>query len=239
MRFTDPDNAPQTQSQDEDRVYVNPKDMVGHLLLVWPIEYLRDVPTKYPKKNDKGEILPADAVFCDIVDLNLADDNGQRGLLMRRCRWTQGRLIRDTKKLVGAPDPLLVSMGKDGDAFVIIFQHGNPAAVAIANEWESRNPNFVPGDDAPVRKAPEEIPSDWNTMSATPPVRGATVNREQSDVWPPATTAAPRSTPAAAPVNPEYTNETMNRLRRQAGISLDGDQARDRSQDPAFQEAPF
>jgi hypothetical protein len=227
MRFAD--NTPQPR-EDEDRpTYVNPPDMVGHLLLVWPIRYDRDVYTKYPRQDGK----PSDAVFCDVVDLNLPDDNNKRGKLMRQCKWTQGRLIRDTKKFVGSPDPLLVAMGKDGDAYIIVRQETNPAAVQIAEEWASRNPGFTPGADAPVPREPEPTRSTWDS-----PVSG-NVSTEQQDfgVWPPRTTTEPTSTPPAAPVS--NTSAVMDRLRRQAGIPTDADQSREQNQDPAFQEAPF
>ena len=230
MRFAD---SSQTPDSDEGtgNVYINPKDMIGHLLLIWVIDYKTDVPTKYPRKDDRGNPLPADAVFCDLVDLSVSGDDGQPGMVMRRARWTQGRLIRDTKKWVGTPDPLLASMGKDGDAYVLTFQDKNPRAVAIADAWETRNPGFVPGADAPAREEPTR--STWDS-----PVSG-NVSTEQQDfgVWPPRTTTEPTSTPPAAPVS--NTSAVMDRLRRQAGIPTDADQSREQNQDPAFQEAPF
>jgi len=230
MRFAD--EAPEPNEGDT-VTYVNPKDQVGHLLLVWPIRYETDTFTKYPRQDGK----PSDAVFCDVVDLNLPDDTRQphepqvRGKVMRQCKWTQGRLIRDTKKFVGCPDPLLVSMGKDGDAYIIVRQERNPGAVQIAEEWASRNPQFRPGADAPAREEPTR--STWDS-----PVSG-NVSTEQQDfgVWPPRTTTEPTSTPPAAPVS--NTSAVMDRLRRQAGIPTDADQSREQNQDPAFQEAPF
>lgn len=223
MRFTDPE---QQQQDDETVTYVNPKDMVNHLLLVWPVRYEADTFTKYPRQDGK----PSDAVFCDIVDLSLPDENGDRGKVMRACKWTQGRLIRDTKKLVGAPDPLLVSMSKDGEAFIIVFQHRNQAAVQMANEWESRNPGFVPGANAPAPRA-SEPKQDWNA-----PVSGDVWTEQQdTGVWPPRTTETPKQTPPAASVS--NTSEVMDRLRRSAGIPTNADEQR--NQDPSFQEPPF
>lgn len=212
MKFVDPNQAPVSEDA-EKRTYINPPQMIGHLLLVWVIDYQTDVPTKYPRKDDRGNLLPADAVFCDIVDLNMPDENGQRGFLMRRSRWTQGRLIRDTKKWVGCPDPLLVSMGKDGDAYIITFQDKNPGAVSVAEEWASRNPNFVPGADAPQPRESEPQPdpwavNDWNSVAPS-----------QDSVWPPATTSQPTSTPPAANLD-QQRQGAMDRLRAQANLPI-------------------
>jgi hypothetical protein len=157
MKFTDPDETPQ-QEQERSTVYLNPPDMIHHLLLIWPVRYETDTFTKYPRKNDAGVTIPSDAVYSDIVDLSVVDPTtSQPGYLMRNCKWTQGRLIRDTKKFVGTPDPLLMQMSKDGDAYQLIPQQKNPGSVLMAEQWESRNPGFrpsVPGEqEAPQATA--------------------------------------------------------------------------------------
>mgnify|MGYP003580050045 CR=1 FL=1 len=155
------------QGDPENVTYVNPKDQIGHLLMVWPVRYETDTYTKYPRRDG----LPSDAVYCDVVDLNLADENGYAGKLMRQCKWTQGRLIRDTKRNVGAPDPMLVRMGMDGDAYIIVDMTSDANAVALAEAWLAAHPEFKPGDSstepAPVNRPQSAPPAPQPATNAT------------------------------------------------------------------------
>lgn len=182
------------QDDDAPRTYLNPSDMVGHLLLVWPVRYEADTVTKYPRQDGR----PSDAVYADIVDLNLPDDQNQPGKVMRAAKWTQGRLIRDTKHAIGAPrdDAMLVQMAKDGDAYQIIDMTTNPGAVQYAQNWLAAHPNFHPGQDQPQQQGP---------IRSTPPY--------------PQTYPVPQNVPASVwpPVSgPPESESAMERLRRQA-----------------------
>lgn len=189
----------QAQNDDSPRVYVNPPDMIGHLLLVWPVDYQTDVPTKYPKKNDAGQVIPSDAVFLDIVDLNLPGEDGGPGFVMRRARWTQGRLIRDTKHAVGIgrDQAMLVQMTKDGDAYQIVDQSTNPGAVQYAEGWLAAHPQFQPGDDGPHPQP--QGPAQHPTQPQQHPA-------PQQPQWAP---------PVSGPPTPQQS--AMDRLRRAAG----------------------
>lgn len=158
-------------NEDAPRTYVNPPDMIGHLIIIWPVDYATDVPTKYPKKDDRGNILPADAVYVDLVDLHLPDENGYAGKLMRRTRWTQGRLIRDTKHLVGTDreSPMLAIMGKNGDAYELLDKSSDPQAVKLYEAWMTAHPQFQPGEDAPgpvTTSGPQAAPETPHVESA-------------------------------------------------------------------------
>jgi hypothetical protein len=182
------------QDDDAPRTYLNPSDIVGHLLIVWPVRYETDTATKYPRQDGR----PSDAVYVDIVDLNLPDELNQPGKVMRAAKWTQGRLIRDTKHAIGVPreDAMLVQMGKDGDAYQIVDQATNPGAVEYASRWLAAHPQFHPGQDAPQPRDPQPQSSPW------PPATG-----QQSGQWNPPVSGPPQS------------ESTMDRLRRQAQSS--------------------
>jgi len=140
MPFTS--SATRDDGDDRRSDYINPPDMINHLIMVWPIRYEPDTYTKYPRQDSK----PSDAVYVDIVDLSMADDNGYAGKVMRQAKWTQGRLIRDTKHFVGVKDPLLYQMTRDGDAYQLVEQLQNPGSVQLAEAWQAANPNFRPSD---------------------------------------------------------------------------------------------
>jgi hypothetical protein len=126
-------------------VYINPKDVENHLLLIWSIGYLPpgQAPTKF---NDQ-----ADCVVVDVVDLDQTDEQtGLPGLLATGQRWYQQRIIRDLKGRVGKPFPMLAFLAtepstKGNPAFVLTPAHTAPTCIAQANEWRSRNPSFIPG----------------------------------------------------------------------------------------------
>lgn len=213
MAFTSVEQGKARPPRDENAPsdYLNPGDMVGHLLLVWPVRYERDTYTKYPRADGQ----PADAVYCDVVDLSVNGEDSQPGKLMRGCKWTQGRLIRDTKGAIGAREPMLIQIGKDGDAYTVIEQMHNPASVQWGEWWMNAHPNFRPGVDQPasVRQMEEQA------------IREAEGRRARVDlppqevsvgVWPPA--SGPPATPAA-PVNATLASlekSAMDKLREQA-----------------------
>jgi hypothetical protein len=192
MPFTPLSSGQQQGASEREGTYLNPPEMMNHLLMVWPVRYEADVYTKYPRQDGR----PSDAVFVDVVDLSVADDYGQPGKVMRQARWTQGRLIRDTKHAIGVgrDDALLVQMSKDGDAYQLIEQSANPGSVQMAEWWLSAHPQFQPGMDAPRPQqeyAPQ--PQYQQYQNQAPPV-----------------SAPPQ------PLSPQQS--AMDRLRRQAGV---------------------
>jgi hypothetical protein len=187
----------QSQQDDQPRDYVNPPQMINHLLLIWPIRYEQNTFTKYPRQDGR----PSDAVYLDVVDLSLADEQGYAGKVMRQAKWTQGRLIRDTKGACGTPAPMLVQMGKDGDAYILIEQSHNPGSTQLADAWLAAHPDFRPSDPVPLNQQQPPVPQ--ITLRDVLPQAEYTEHR-----------AAPVTPqPVAAPSNESV---VMDRLKRQA-----------------------
>lgn len=125
---------------------INPRDVVGHLLMIWVIDYLPHKPTQY-SRPDK----PSDVIVVDVVDLDIVDpESGQPGLLARHTWWRQAKLIQKLKSKVGTPHPWLARMAKGGAStgfnapFVLNGAADEPGAKERAMEWASRNPGFTP-----------------------------------------------------------------------------------------------
>lgn len=219
---------PRSPEEQAARTYLNPPEMVNHLLLVWPIRYEANTVTKYPRLDGK----PSDACYVDVVDLSVPGDDGYPGKVMRQAKWTQGRLIRDTKGAIGIgrDDAMLVQMTKDGDAYQLIEQAHNPGSVQMAEWWLTAHPHFQPGQDAPQPQSPAPqyapasngavpghyeathaaVPGGWPTMPATTVVPGQVTLQ---DVMPGASVA--EHVPAA-PIHTPAQNATLERLRAQA-----------------------
>ena len=194
MPFTPLSQGQQQGAGERDGNYLNPPEMINHLLMVWPIRYEADTYTKYPRQDGR----PSDAVYVDLVDLSVNDDYGQPGKVMRQAKWTQGRLIRDTKGALGNPNPMLVQMTKDGDAYQLVEQAQNPGSVQMAEWWVGAHPGFTPGADAPQREYAAPQPA--GPIRSAPP-------------YPQTYPMPPQSAPPA-PLTPQQS--AMERLRQQA-----------------------
>jgi|SRR5688572_19723377 len=235
MRFA---TEPQGSSEERSSSYLNPPDMVNHLLLIWPVDYEHDTYTKYPRQDGQ----PSDAVYCDVVDLSVNGPDGQPGYLMRGCKWTQGRLIRDTKKLVGSPDPLLKLMGKDGDAYQLFEQSTNPAAVSVAEAWATRNPGFRPGSDQPPKFAPQQqgpirSTAPYPQQYPVPPAQVQQPQFQQPLVVPQFPTQPESQQPLVVPQFPTQPESPMDRLRRQTAHPYF--QPQDLPQPPQDENPPY
>lgn len=187
-------NGPNSETE---TTYVNPEQMIGHLLLIWPTEYEADSYTIHPRQDGK----PSDAVYADVVDLNLPDDYGQPGKVMRRVKWMQWRLIRDTKHAVGATreDAMLAVMSKDGRAYELADMTHNQQALQVANRWLGEHPQFNPGQDQPVPRVQAQQPQQNNG--------GWNQNQNQ---W------TPNQQVSSPPQRRNAEESAMDRLRRQS-----------------------
>jgi hypothetical protein len=205
---------PRSPEEQAERTYINPPDMINHLLLVWPVRYEPVTETKYPRLDGK----PSDAVYVDVVDLSVAGEDGYPGKVMRQAKWTQGRLIRDTKGAcgVGREEPMLVQMTKSGDAYELIEQAHNPGSVQMAEWWMNAHPQFEPGQDAPARATPPPpAPVPAGPIRSTPPYpesypmpAPAAPAAAPSGLWPPV------SSPPVTHTSEQ--NAVLARLRAQA-----------------------
>ena len=126
---------------------LNPRDIVGHLLLVWPVDYLTSVVTKFTKADK-----PSDAIVVDVVDLDQPDVNGDEGALFQSVWWLQSRLIQALKNKVGSPDPMLAWMDQGvaspgmNSPFILTSATGDPTCVKRAEAWAARHPDFKSND---------------------------------------------------------------------------------------------
>lgn len=141
-------------------VRINPRDVVGHLLLVWVIDYLAHKPTQYTRPDK-----PSDVIVVDCVDLDVLDEAQQPGLLARHTWWRQAKLIQKLKPKVGNPSPYLCRMAKGGAGtgfnapFILNGAGDEPGAKERAVEWAARNPGFKPStpfvENGPVNPQPQ------------------------------------------------------------------------------------
>jgi hypothetical protein len=185
-----------------------PKDLMGHLLLVWSIEYIEHSPTAFTVPGK-----PSDVVVVDVVDL--ANEQGepvrdpdnatQVGLLARRCWWRQAQLIKMLKLKIGNTSPLLVVMTKGGASmgrnapFVLTSMTGDQRAVSMAHAWMQANGDFVPSRPLPKLEARTEEPQadPWaGQQPSLPPQR------------PPATPPAP-ATPRQSTILESMVNQSI------------------------------
>ena len=195
-------------------VRLNPRDIVGHLLLVWTIEYIAHSPTQF-SRPDK----PSDVIVVDAVDLDQVTEDGLPGLCARRAWWRQAQLIQALRGKIGGKDPLLVRMSKGGATmgrnapYVLTSMTTDPGCVQRANNWMLANRDFVPstplGASGPTAGPSEgEVYGGGPIRSDQPPAGHWAA---QNPNLPP-----PRPvTPAPRPVTPQ--EETMlERMARQS-----------------------
>lgn len=150
-----PFNEPDTSGR------LNPRDIIGHLLLVWPTDYVEHSPTKYTKPGQ-----PSDVIVVDVVDLDDVDFDGSPGRLSQNVWWRPARLIASLKRQVGTSDPYLAWMKQGGASqgmnapFVLVTATGDPAAVAKAEAWLSAHPDFKPSGSRPQEKLGSRVQDD-------------------------------------------------------------------------------
>lgn len=176
MSFDEPD-------QTGGGVRINPKDIVGHLLLLWVIDYVAHSPTQF-SKPDK----PSDVIIVDAVDLDQVDaDTGIPGLVARKCWWRQAQLIQALRPKIGSQSPMLVRMTKGGATmgrsapFQLASMTADQQCVARGTNWINANPGFTPSVkpdfSAPSEPRVEEPMPDghWaNPNTPLPPPRPVT-----------------------------------------------------------------
>lgn len=148
---------------------LKPSNIVGHLLLVRPTEFRKDVQTKefgladaiqvdvcdFNATDDKKQPLPGPTIYKDVLWFNkfLLGLKGQIGELVL------GWMVLGSAK--GSQDPPLMLEDATGDA----------AAVAFAQSWLSANPGFEgkPAMEAPATAAPQQAQRAPLPAVSTPP----------------------------------------------------------------------
>lgn len=142
-----------------------PKELLGHLLMVWAVEYIEDAPSKFSNRG-----APSDVIVVDIVDLNEVEfGTNEAGVLSRGAWWRGGRLIGSLKRRLGKPDPVLAWM-RLGTAsagfnapYELVSATSDPESVRRAQNWLDSHPDFTPGGamsrvSSSPRPSTEEVP---------------------------------------------------------------------------------
>jgi len=147
-------------------VRLYPKQLVGHLLMIWACEYIAHSPTMF-SRPDK----PSDVIVVDCVDLDAEGEDGQPGFLCRRQWWRAAQIIGSLRPRIGAPNPILAHMGQGvatmgNPPYVLNSATSNPQAVARANAWLSTHPDFAPSK--PYEPPPEVETSHWSKPEDQP-----------------------------------------------------------------------
>lgn len=163
-----------------------PKELLGHLLMVWAVEYIEDAPSKFSNRG-----APSDVIVVDVVDLNEVEfGTNEAGLLSRGAWWRGGRLIGSLKRRVGSPDPILAWMrlGTASQGFnapyELVSATGDPESVRRAQNWLDSHPDFNPlwarsGASRDPRPSNEEVQENSNPQ---PEVEGASPSRIRSQL---------------------------------------------------------
>lgn len=153
------------------RVY--PKDVLGHLLIIYAVEYIENSPTRFTKEGQR-----ADVTVVDVIDLDQVDpETNQVGLLCRRSWWRGARLNQALKNKVNSGTPLLARMAK-GQAtqgmppYVLESMTSDPQAVSRANAWFAANPGFTPSRPTPKWEDDGSVPDVVEDASFTPSAGG-------------------------------------------------------------------
>lgn len=136
-----------------------PRDIKGHLLLVWAVDYIPHSPTKFSQPGK-----PDDVIVVDVVDLDLMDDNGEH-VLARRTWWRNSKLIQSCRPKIGRPNPMLVRMGMEpssmgaNDAFALISMSADPTCTVRGQDWLDKHQDFIPSEASEQFASPRPAPA--------------------------------------------------------------------------------
>lgn len=173
---------------------LKPADIVGHLLIINPLEFVADVATS---------LGPKDAIRCDVVDLHQNNADGSYGVVFRDVLWFGRQLIPGLRRQIGELPFGWMSqgLGKPGQnpPYMLTDAMGDAAARAAAQSWLDRHPDFGaahaipnPGPAQPPQPSSPAAQAAPAPLSA-PPVPNGT------QAAPPMAQAPPQPAPAPAP----------------------------------------
>jgi hypothetical protein len=115
-------------------------DIVGHLLIVRPVEFLPDFPTSNGNR---------DAVRIDVCDLSANDEKGQWGAVSRDALWFGRVLVSGLRRQIGEIVLGRMSQGvaKPGQSppFNLVDMMPDAEAVSAAQQWLAQHPDFASG----------------------------------------------------------------------------------------------
>src|SRR5688572_9908784 len=137
------------------REYINPEQIAGQLIIVWPIQHVNPAPPTKFSRPDKVD----DAISVDVVTLEIPDENGNPKVF-RSQLWRQSRLIQSFRQRIGQ-GPLLGTISK-GTAtmgqppWIFISLTHEAAAVELANQWAEKYGEFVPSEPREWMQLPQQ-----------------------------------------------------------------------------------
>lgn len=211
--FNEPGSA---QTQDSDARYqLLPKNVVGHLLLIWSVEYIQNSPTKYAAPGKEEPV-----VVVDVVDLCHSPE------VWRKQWWRPLYLVGALKENAGKPGPVIAVMKlgqatKGNPPFELESMSQNPRAVEMAQRWYTMNLGFQPSrPEPPQQQAPAPNGGGWSDPWAGMPVPTTATPPAQQSWQQPIPSPAQQSwsaPPAAAapPQQPLSQQSILDRLRGQ------------------------
>jgi hypothetical protein len=143
-----------------------PLDVIGHLLLVRPIEFLPDFPTSNGAR---------DAVRVDICDLSVNDESGQWGAVYRDALWFGRVLVSGLRRQIGELVLARMAQGiaKPGQnpPFNLVDMVSDARAVAAGQSWIAQHPEFGNGHaSSSPAPAPVSAPVVTPTQAPYPPM---------------------------------------------------------------------
>lgn len=116
--------------------------LAGHLIIAYPIGYIEHLPTKFSTPDKRS-----DAIACDIVDLDVMDENGQPGKIYRNQRLMQGQVIAALRPRIGGRVLGRVTQGISRNGMNPPWQiqdaTKDPDAIARATAWVQVHADFV------------------------------------------------------------------------------------------------
>lgn len=122
--------------------FARPDALQGHLLIVFPLGYVPHLQTKFTVPGKKS-----DAICCDVVDLDDADEAGNPGKIYRTSNLMQAKIIQNLKPFIGRKVLGRIGKGvsKNGmnPPWEITDMTGDAALMERARTWAQANPNFV------------------------------------------------------------------------------------------------
>ena len=124
--------------------FVKAKDLVDHLVIIFPIGYIPHIQTINTVQGKRS-----DGIACDVVDLDVVGDDGNIGKLYRNNNFMQAKLIVGLRPRIGGRvlgHILVEPTAKPGrnPAYVFMSATQNPDAVARANAWLQAHPDYKP-----------------------------------------------------------------------------------------------
>lgn len=161
-----------------------PVNCLGHLLLVWSTGYIEHSPTKFTVPGKKSDV-----IVVDVVDLDVADEEGYQGMIYRNSWWRNNRLIGFLKNRIGRPRPVLAVMAYGQETmgnkpFELHLMDSDPASVDRAKGWFEGHPDFrpsVPYDQNPEASRVLAEPVAERKMSQLEAMAAQRVNNPHQD----------------------------------------------------------